>query len=184
MKKAVVLLCACIASIGFSQTKDTAATYPLNEIKGNAAYLLGGFPEFSYERILSEESSVGVSLGFAIDETITNSFELTPYYRHFFGKKPAAGFYAEGFTMLSSVRPEYNYYVYNPATSSYVNNITSDSYTNFAVGFGLGGKWVSKKGFVFEIGAGVGRNLNNSNKNDFYDITFVGRGGITFGYRF
>jgi hypothetical protein len=86
--------------------------------------------------------------------------------------------------MLSSVRPEYGAYLYNPATSSYVYNVTSDSYTNFAVGFGLGGKWVSKKGFVFEIGAGMGRNLNNSTKNDYYDITFVGRGGVTFGYRF
>lgn len=183
MKKAVLLLSVFIASFGYSQTNDSTIQ-PKNELKGNAATLLGGFPEFSYERILSDESAVGASLGFSIDESITTKFQLTPYYRHFFGKKPAAGFYAEGFTMLSSVKPEYTYYVYNPATSSYVNSITTESYTNLAVGFGLGGKWVSKKGFVFEIGAGFGRNLTNSDKNDFYDITFVGRGGITFGYRF
>lgn len=179
MKKIILFLSLSLFSLGFSQTKDTIS-FPKNEIKGNAAYLLGAFPEFSYERILNNESSIGVSLGFSIDETITTTFELTPYYRHFFGKKPAAGFYAEGFTMINSVSPEH--YLYNPATQ--ITTYHKDSYTNFAVGFGLGGKWVSKKGFVFEIGAGIGRNLTNSIKNENNDLTFVGRGGITFGYRF
>lgn len=183
MKKVILLLSVCIASLGYSQEKDVKS-FPQNEIKGNAAYLLGAFPEFSYERILNDESSVGVSLGFSIDETITTTFELTPYYRHFFGKKPAAGFYAEGFTMINSVSPEHYKYLYDPATGNSTTTYHKDSYTNFAVGFGLGGKWVSKKGFVFEIGAGIGRNLTNSVKNDYNDLTFVGRGGIIFGYRF
>ena len=53
--------------------------------------------------------------------------------------------------------------------------------TDFALGFGLGAKWVTKKGFIFEINGGVGRNLFNSSDTDF---EIVGRGGITLGYRF
>lgn len=183
MKKIGILFCLFVFSFSYSQTKDSLSI-PKNELKGNALLLLTGFPEFSYERILNDESSVGVSLGFAIDDSVTSSFQLTPYYRHFFGKKPAAGFFAEGFAMVNSIRPESYYYYFNEATNSYIESSSSESYTNFAVGFGLGGKWVSKNGFIFEIGAGVGRNLTNSDKNDFYDTTFVGRGGITFGYRF
>ncbi len=183
MKRVGILFFLMVFSFGFGQIKDSASL-PKNELKGNGLLLLTGFPEFSYERIINDESSFGVSMGFAIDESITSKFQLTPYYRHFFGKKPASGFYAEGFTMLNSVKPEIYDYIYFPATNSYIESTTSESYTNFAVGFGLGGKWVSKNGFIFEIGAGVGRNLTNSDKNDFYDTTFVGRGGITFGYRF
>ena len=73
-----------------------------------------------------------------------------------------------------------NSYEYN--NNYYYNGISnSGNKTDFALGFGIGGKWITKKGFVFEINSGVGRNLFNSNDND-YQI--VGRGGITLGYRF
>jgi hypothetical protein len=36
----------------------------------------------------------------------------------------------------------------------------------------------TKRGFIFEINAGIGRNLFNSNS-----LEVVGRGGITLGYR-
>ena len=66
----------------------------------------------------------------------------------------------------------------------YVSETSSEKYTDFALGFGLGAKWLTKKGFLFELNSGVGRNLINSEKNDFYNHEFVGRGGFTFGYRF
>ena len=56
-----------------------------------------------------------------------------------------------------------------------------DFRTDFALGFGFGGKWVTKKGFIFELSTGIGRNLFNNNDTD-YQI--VGRGGINFGFRF
>lgn len=55
--------------------------------------------------------------------------------------------------------------------------------TDFALGIGLGGKWVTKKGLLLEINAGVGRNLFN-NKYDDRDYELIGRAGITVGYRF
>ena len=38
-----------------------------------------------------------------------------------------------------------------------------NNYTDFALGFGLGGKFVSKQGFFLDLSAGIGRNLLNDN---------------------
>jgi hypothetical protein len=173
MKKLFVLLCLSIFSFGYSQEK---IDFPKNEIKGNALFLVAGALEVTYERILNEESGVGVSLFVPYDNDIDVNFSLTPYYRFYFGKKPAAGFFVEGFGMLNS----YDDTIY---TGQNNNNSTHKDVTrtDFALGFGLGAKWITQKGFVFEINSGVGRNLFNSSDTD-YEI--VGRGGITLGYRF
>lgn len=103
------------------------------------------------------------------------NYYISPYYRIFFGKKYAAGFFVEGFAMLNSIDREYGvqdsggFYTYE-----------EESVTDFALGFGLGGKWVSKNGFVFELTGGIGRNLF---QND-YDTTIVGKFGFNLGYRF
>lgn len=178
MKKLFVLLCLSSSFFGFSQEKEIT-DFKKNEIKLNVAFLVAGGFEGTFERIINEESAFGVSLFFPIIEDIEPNFSLTPYYRYYFGKKPAAGFFAEGFGMLNS----YDSYVYNNNSyDPYISyNSSIETRTDFALGFGLGSKWVTKKGFVFEINAGVGRNLFNSNDTD-YEI--VGRGGISFGYRF
>ncbi|WP_158614720.1 MULTISPECIES: DUF3575 domain-containing protein [unclassified Flavobacterium] len=172
MKKLFVLICLTSSLFGFSQEKETT-DFKKNEIKLNVAFLVAGGFEGTFERIINEESAFGVSLFIPIIEDIEPNFSVTPYYRYYFGKKPAAGFFAEGFGMLNS----YDSYIYND------NSFNSDieTRTDFALGFGLGAKWITKKGFLFEINAGVGRNLFNSSDTDF---EIVGRGGITFGYRF
>ena len=177
MKKLFVVLCLSSFLFSFGQEKDVT-DFKRNEFKGNALMLVAGAVEITYERILSEESAVGVSLFFPYDDNININFSLTPYYRFYFGKKPAAGFFAEGFGMLNSY--EYDNFNYN--NTNYPTYTTGDA-TDFALGFGLGGKWITKKGFVFEINAGVGRNLFNSISGD-SDNEIVGRGGITLGYRF
>lgn len=174
MKKLLVLLCLSLFTIGYSQ-ETQKVDFPKNEIKGNALFLVAGALEVTYERIINEESAVGVSLFLPYDNEIDVNFSLTPYYRFYFGNKPAAGFFVEGFGMLNS---------YDDSIYTYINN--SSNYedvtrTDFALGFGLGAKWITRKGFVFEINGGVGRNLFNSSDSDF---EIVGRGGITLGYRF
>jgi hypothetical protein len=172
MKKLFVLLCLSIFTLGYSQDKEKV-DFPKNEIKGNALLLVAGALEVTYERLINEESGVGVSLFVPYDNDIDTNFSLSPYYRFYFGKKPAAGFFVEGFGMLNS----YESYIY---TNNWSSNDTVYR-TDFALGFGLGAKWVTTKGFLFEINAGVGRNLFNSSDTD---NEFVGRGGITLGYRF
>lgn len=172
MKKIIFLLCLTSFLSAYSQENETTV-FKKNELKGNALFLVAGAFEGTYERLLSEESGIGVSLFVSYDDDISENFSVTPYYRFYFGKKPAAGFFVEGFGMLNSTDTaiytgEYNYY----------SEITT---TDFALGFGLGAKWITAKGFVFEINGGAGRNLFNSDESD-YEI--VGRGGITLGYRF
>ncbi len=175
MKKIVLALCIIATTFGYGQEKEQDS-FAKNEIKGNAIMLVAGALEGTYERLLNEESGVGVSLFVSYDESINTKFSLTPYYRFYFGKKPAAGFFVEGFGMLDS-------YTQPASESDWFTNYEGPekNVTDFALGFGLGSKWVTKKGFVFEINGGIGRNLFNSSDTD-YEI--VGRGGITLGYRF
>jgi hypothetical protein len=144
-----------------------------NEVHINVAYLLGGIPEIGYEYILNEESGVGLDILFAIDNSIDFKFALTPYYRFYFGKKKAAGFFVEGFGMINTFNTlnEYDYFDY---FQYHYKNIT-----DFALGASVGGKFLTTKGFVFEIYGGAGRNLFN---NDSQDV--VPRFGLTFGKRF
>lgn len=149
-----------------------------NEIKLNVAYLLAGIPEIGYEYLINEESGVGLDIMFAVDNDIEFKFALTPYYRFYFGKKKAAGFYAEGFGMLNVIDYEYDYYYYGIDDTSMVYE-NDDSVTDFALGVAVGGKFLTNSGFIFQIYGGVGRNLFNNNTDN-----FVPRFGITFGKRF
>ena len=56
-----------------------------------------------------------------------------------------------------------------------------ENITDFALGIGLGGKWITKSGFIGELNLGFGRNLFNSDR---YDYEIIGKVGITLGYRF
>jgi len=182
MKKLLALLCLSAFTFGFSQEKEQEnALLRKNELKLNAAFLIAGAFEVSYERIIDEESAFGSSLFIAIESEIENKFMLTPYYRYYFGKKPAAGFFAEGFGSINGYEGYEWKYNYDSINNDYLSSSKYVKRTDFALGFGLGSKWITKKGFVFEINAGVGRNLFNSQDTS-YDI--IGRGAISFGYRF
>jgi len=175
MKKLVLALFILATTFSYSKENNQSA-FPKNEIKGNALLLVAGAIEITYEHLLNEESGVGVSLFVAYSDDFDTNFALTPYYRYYFGKKPAAGFFVEGFGMLNS-------YTQPASDGDWFSNYEGPEkdITDFALGFGLGSKWITKKGFLFEINAGVGRNLFNSSDTD-YEI--VGRVGITLGYRF
>ncbi len=103
---------------------------------------------------------------------------MTPYYRIYFGQKKAAGFFIEGFGMINN----YKTTAYTFESMNFIA-LRQATVTDLALGFGLGGKWVTKKGILFEINTGMGRNLlykeDNVNR-----MEFVGRGGIGIGYRF
>ncbi len=149
-----------------------------NEVKINAIFLLLGAFEASYERNLSENSSVGISALIPFDQENLDTdlnYYVSPYYRVFFGKKYAAGFFLEGFGMLNSIDDTYVYY------NDSVGYSDVEKTTDFALGLGLGGKWLTKGGFVFEVNGGFGRNLFNAGERG---VTFVGKFGFNLGYRF
>lgn len=176
MKKTLFLLVITLGINMFAQEQEIP-DFKRNELKGNAAYLLAGIFEGTYERLINEESGLGISASIALTNETDYRFAVTPYYRFYFGKKPAAGFFAEGFGMLNQVDD----YLYNYDNNLY--NETNKTITDFAFGIGAGSKWISRRGVLFEINAGVGRNLF-SDYNDDRDYQFIFRGGITIGYRF
>lgn len=184
MKKLITITLLFITFVSFGQENEKKEKS--HELKLNAFNtLIFKSIDASYEYLLNDESAVGIS--FLINLNDKNSdgpnyyeeFAITPYYRHYFSKKYAMGFFMEAFGMYN-IQKDYYYYDYY-----YENDYAqseSKKTTNFALGFAIGGKFVSNKGFIFEFFGGIGRNLFTSNSND--NTEFVPRLGISLGYRF
>ncbi len=144
--------------------------------------------EGSYEYLINKESSAGISIMVNLNDEFNEGpeynedFTITPFYRRFFSRKYAWGFFMEAFGMYNKQQNN-DYYYDDPAmgnsNSSYVTN---EDTSNFALGISIGGKFVSQKGFAFEFYGGVGRNLFTSDSRHNYE--FVPRLGVSFGYRF
>ena len=190
MKNYFFLFTLLLSFSVFAQDIPTVSTFDNskpNELKLNLILTIAGIPEITYERILSEETSAGISVRFSTEPEIDEKFSIAPYYRFFFGKKQnATGFFLEGFGILTSYNSKSEIYnqIFDSGflTTSFVPS--TDKYTNLGLGFSLGGKWLTKKGFIFELYTGVARNFSNSALNSKYDTQITGRGGITAGYRF
>jgi hypothetical protein len=171
----IALTLFSIFSIQAQDNNNGAPQQNFNEIKLNGLYLVLGAFEGAFERILNAESGAGISLFLPIDKDVNDeiNYYISPYYRMYFGKKFAAGFFVEGFGLLSSVKED---------TLSFIEGdvfTNRDSVTDFALGIGIGGKWITKRGFLAELNFGVGRNLFNNSNED-----FIGKAAITLGYRF
>lgn len=160
-----------------------------NEIRLDPFFLIffGGV-NATYEHILNEESSVGVSLLASNGKEYNRTFSLTPYYRLYFGKKVASGFFVEGFAMYNVTNTQILQITPNNNNGFYYDEINykKEKINDLALGLAIGGKWVSRRGIIFEISGGLGRNLlydyDKYTRDDFNKV--VGRGGITIGKRF
>jgi hypothetical protein len=186
MKKLTLFILLFVVSISFAQEKEVAYAQDVHkkhELKLNAFNLIAfSALDVSYERLINLESSYGVSIYYSFNDINSDldfpkKFSLTPYYRWFFTEsKYARGFFVEGFGMLNTVHDN----VYNYDYSSNIESVTS-----FALGVSVGGKFMTKSGFITEVHLGIGRNLiKGSSSENFYDNDIVGRFGISLGYRF
>jgi len=191
MKKLFLPLCLFISTLTFAQDNTTVQNetpdkrdVSQNELSIGALNLVAfGALDLTYERIIDKNSSWSVE-GFikALDRDNENigdafykDFSLTGKYKYFFGDSFARGFYVNGFGMLSTGEYDNNYVV-GPDGYGYYEY---ENYTDFALGFGLGGKFVSKGGFFLDLGAGIGRNLFSENSP-----TIVGQFNVNLGFRF
>lgn len=139
-----------------------------NELKINGAYLLAGYPELTYERLLGKEASFGLSLGFGLDDSFGTNFGAFPFYRLFFGKKPGAGFFVEG-----------NGAVYSEQVSREFGGDWSYE-TGAGLGLALGGKFLTQSGWVAELFGGAGRNFIDAEGTS----SVYPRLGVSIGKRF
>lgn len=172
MKKTLFVLVILVTFSSYAQEVVIVTAEKRNELHLNTFNLIAfKWLDVSYEYIVNEESSVGISLLTNLDKDYAffRHYSVTPYYRHFFSKSYAKGFFMEAFTMLNSGEND------NWFDGSNVN----DEFTDLAFGISVGGKFITKGGFIGEVYAGVGRNLFDENAPE-----VVGRGGIAFGFRF
>ncbi|MGB5648120.1 DUF3575 domain-containing protein [Muriicola sp.] len=153
-----------------------------DELKINAFNLIAfKYIDVAYEHILHEEASFGISflINAGNDDDIFDyyrQYSITPFYRRYFSKGFASGFFVEGFGMLNS--GEEDFFDFNEITQETVR--TGETYTDFALGISVGGKFISKKGFIAEVYGGLGRNFFSTD----FSPEVVGRGGVSLGFRF
>ena len=83
--------------------------------------------------------------------------------------------------MLHRYKDVYYDYGYD---SVYGNERIEKNITEFSLGVSVGGKWVTKSGFVAEIFGGIGRNILNNNDDSYDPIKVAGRVGVSIGKRF
>lgn len=148
-----------------------------NEIKLNLISPLFGAVEGGYERHLNKNSSVGIS-AFIVYHGQKNedmNYYISPYYRYYFGKKYASGFFVEGFGAFTSIDGKK---IYSADRLTFTEN--KDVY-DVALGAGLGWKLITKKGLVVEANAGYGGLLFNAKQTD-HEV--VAKFGVSIGYRF
>lgn len=186
MKKTNFLAILLIASLStFAQEKEEKEIVKKSEVTLNAFNIIAFKTlDFSYEYLLSSEASVGVSVLINLqnennlnDVHYNESLAITPYYRHFFSRKYAQGFFIEAFGMYNQQK----YYSYDYSTRSHISGSDNTS-NNFALGMSIGGKFVSRNGFIYEFFLGAGRNLAMSNSDVATEI--VPRLAASVGYRF
>ena len=188
IKHVILFISLCFYAMVHSQENQNIEEQDRNISKHNELKLnifnLVTFKTFdaSYEYILDSESSVGISTLINLRSKSSNEdvyyrekFALTPYYRRYFSKsKYGFGFFVEGF-MMYNVQADYNYYFEDSGFSDETSN-------NAALGFAVGGKFLTKKGIAFDLYGGLGRNFIQSNESISSDI--VPRLGVSLGYRF
>jgi hypothetical protein len=160
-----------------SESASTEKEFSKNEIKLNVAYVLIGHPEITYERFLSDESAIGLSAAFSIDKDVPFNYSGIAYYRFYFGKKPASGFFIEANGGVFSVRYEYHDY----HTPEYQEIISRINDTGTGAGAALGVKFITKKGWVGEFVIGGLRTFMFDNKNN---LSIYPRLGLTIGKKF
>lgn len=134
-----------------------------HEIKINALHILLESIEVSYDYVLGEQSTVGLSLGVSTQENLGYEYMLVPNYKLFFNEKKAAGFFIEANSALYSEK-----------------NRGEENTFGFGLGIAIGGKFINKKGFIGELILGGGRNFSNT---DLIGEAYP-RFGISIGKRF
>lgn len=160
--------------------RDTAK----NELSIGALNLVAfGALDIAYERIVTPNTSWAVEAFILalnrdnedIAEAYRKDFSVTGKIKYFFSEGTASGFYVNGLAMISNGENDQDFY----DNEGFYVRTEKDNYTDLALGFGLGGKFVAKQGFFLDLSAGIGRNLFSSNSP-----TIIGQFGVNLGYRF
>lgn len=166
-------------------SKNEISLSPINIIAFGAL-------DIGYERILTNSTTLGFDVFYRFSDNVDNDDDIidrdgifdkelavTARYKYFFGNRVARGFYVEGFGMLSSGEHDNYVVIYDDLGNFVSSGDVAEEYTDFALGFAVGGKFVTRNGFFLDIGFGIGRNLFNDNSPE-----IIVRPNLYLGYRF
>ncbi len=186
MKKLVAFIILLISSTFiWSQDLKEDEAQRNNELHLNVLYPIA-FKSFeaSYERILNEDNSFGVSALYANYENLNHHYMISPYYRKYFSNGYAKGFFLDVFVSANGGKYEnydsYSYYDEEIDNWVYIDNSEEKNYNDVAFGIGAGVKFLTSDHFVGMLQGGIARNLFTSD----YPSELIGKGGISIGYRF
>ena len=193
MKKSLLGVLLFTSFVTFAQEAEQEDQVFHSEVKVNAFNLIVfKSVDFSYEYLIDSESSVGISALINLQDKEDRDFEdgpyynerfaITPYYRRYFSSRYAWGFFLEAFGSYNVQDDTTEDYIYFAEIDDYDYVYSDETSNNVAFGIAVGGKFVTKKGFLFEVFGGVGRNIITS--NDAIGSEFVPRLGATLGWRF
>ena len=166
-----------------NKSLNDSITFRKNEFNLNILNLvLDGF-EGTYERLINENSGIGLSLFIAYGKPNNRRFAkninyyISPYYRYYFGKKPAAGFFVESFVALNSEDGLIITVIENGMIVSFEQK---SDIIHFALGISVGSKWVLTNGLFGELNIGIGKNFYSARG----EVMYVGKTNVSIGYRF
>ena len=180
----------------FDQLGDSEIKLDVIDLLSQPALNIG------YEKINDSYSSYGADIFLNFNDnnasrSWSEKFSLNPFYRFYFLNKTdfgGEGYFAEIFIKFSNIEYNRETYYYDPMPNEPYSTTEEIKVWDIAPGFGVGRKWVNKKGWTFEYMVGVGRFLFANNGND--DCTNCGyevydnrpeatfKGGISIGKRF
>ena len=137
----------------------------------------------SYERLLNKDSGIGINAIVLLDNGDSDGglqSQISPYYRMYFGKKYASGFFVEAFVPITMSNDSVYVPYYGPGY--YEHTYKNEKNTTIGAGIGFGGKWVARRNIVFEASIGIARRFGMSSEYD--DTPVTGKGMLGIGYRF
>jgi hypothetical protein len=140
-----------------------------NEIRVNLFTGLLGLPELNYERLLNDNSGLGLAVSVAVEdkELMATRALILPYYRMYFGKGYASGFFIEGNMGVSlEKQPKWYWPAYQYKSGAF-----------FGLGSAVGVKLQSRNNLIGEVYLGAGRLFGDS-----YDGAYL-RMGVCLGGR-
>ncbi len=152
MKRIAIILLA-LPVFGLAQAIE-ANNNPV-EFKANMLYTVLGLPELGFEFVAGEHSGLGFGIAAPIDSEIEVRFALTPYYRYYFGKETAQGFFMELNMQFASIR-ETPFNWFGPPSDE-----PEKTETAFGGGVAAGFKFLAGNGILGELYLGVGRYLGD-----------------------
>ncbi len=168
------------AKLEIQKKADSLGLGGSNEIKLNLLNTVLGLAQLEYERLIADNQGLGLAVAVSVtDKRVYDenyNYILSPYYRVYFGKQKANGFFVEANASVISVDQER--YIYNPGNYT-ISRIEDKTYTNFGLGVAVGFKFLTRNGILGELLLGGGRVMGKETYSGGYP-----RLGISLGKRF